>query len=239
MAKVDKTRRRIIFRTLQGATLVAVGGSFWAGFVHENAQAELVLRPPGAIPEEDFLATCIHCGLCVEACPFDTLKLGAYGEDVPVGTPYFIPRDIPCYLCEDIPCAAACPTGALDLLSLTDEEGELDVSKSRMGVAVIDYNNCIANRGLRCDACVRACPYIEKAIFVDSRRNPRTGKHAMLVPVVDADYCTGCGLCEKACITEKPAIFVLPRDVALGSTGLHYELPPPPNFREEAPSDEI
>ncbi len=238
MGDVNKTRRKMIFRTLQGVTLAAVGGTFWAGFVHENAQAELVLRPPGARPEPDFLATCIRCGLCVEACPYDTLRLGAYGEPVPVGTPYFKPREVPCYLCEDIPCAAACPTDALDLVGLTDEDGELDVSKSRMGVAVVDYNNCIANRGLRCDACVRACPYIDDAIYIDTRRNPRTGKHAMLVPVVDAGYCTGCGLCEYACVTEEPAILVLPRDVALGKAGEHYELPPP-KFTPEEPSDEI
>ncbi|HGY08724.1 MAG TPA: ferredoxin-type protein NapG, partial [Oceanithermus profundus] len=65
MPEVDETRRRMIFRTLQGVTLTAVGGAFWAGFVHENAQEELVLRPPGARPEEEFLATCIRCGLCV------------------------------------------------------------------------------------------------------------------------------------------------------------------------------
>jgi len=236
--EVDKTRRRMIFRTLQGVTLTAVGGAFWAGFVHENAQTELVLRPPGALPEDEFLATCIRCGLCVSDCPYDTLRLGAYGDDVPVGTPYFKPREVPCYLCEDIPCAAACPTGALDLLGLTDEEGELDVSRSRMGVAVVDYNNCIAARGLRCDACVRACPYIGDAIFVDTRRNPRTGKHAMLVPVVDADYCTGCGLCEHACVTEKASILVLPRDVALGKAGEHYDLPAP-NFSPEVPENEI
>jgi len=94
---------------------------------------------------------------------------------------------VPCYLCEDIPCAAACPTDALDLVGLTDEDGELDVSKSRM---------------------------------------------------VDADYCTGCGLCEYACVTEEPAILVLPRDVALGKAGEHYELPPP-KFMPEEPSDEI
>ena len=40
------------------------------------------------------------------------------------------------------------------------------------------------------------------------------GKHAFLKPVVNTDICTGCGLCEKACVTEKPAIFVLPREVA-------------------------
>ena len=43
-----------------------------------------------------------------------------------------------------------------------------------------------------------------------------------MVPVVDSDFCTGCGLCEKACVTKKAAIFVLPRDVAMGQVGDHY-----------------
>jgi len=34
--------------------------------------------------------------------------------------------------------------------------------------------------------------------------------------------CTGCGLCEKACVTEKASIFVLPREVALGHAGDYY-----------------
>ena len=29
-------------------------------------------------------------------------------------------------------------------------------------------------------------------------------------------------MCEKACVTQKAAIFVLPRDVALGKVGDHY-----------------
>ncbi len=34
--------------------------------------------------------------------------------------------------------------------------------------------------------------------------------------------CTGCGMCEQACVTEKAAIFVLPRKIALGKADDHY-----------------
>jgi ferredoxin-type protein NapG len=40
--------------------------------------------------------------------------------------------------------------------------------------------------------------------------------------VIDPEICTGCGLCERACATEKAAIFVLPREVAQGRPGDHY-----------------
>ena len=46
--------------------------------------------------------------------PFDTLKLAKPGDNLPLGTPYFVPRDIPCYMCVDIPCVPICPTKALD-----------------------------------------------------------------------------------------------------------------------------
>ena len=52
--------------------------------------------------------------------------------------------------------------------------------------------------------------------------NTVTNKHANIVPVVDSDYCTGCGKCEHACITEEAAIFVLPRDKSTGKVSEHY-----------------
>ncbi len=125
-------------------------------------------------------------------------------------------------MCEDVPCAFACPTKAFDIEFLKNEKGEVDINKARMGIVVVDYNSCIAHWGLQCDACVRACPLMHKAIYMDLKRNKRTGKHAMLVPVVDPEYCTGCGLCEHACPIDKPAIYVLPREVALGKIGKHY-----------------
>jgi len=97
-----------------------------------------------------------------------------------------------------------------------------DINKAQMGVAVIDQESCLAFWGIQCDACYRACPLIGEAITLNFNRNERTGKHAFLEPVVHKEVCTGCGLCEHACITEKPAIFVLPRELAMGKVGEHY-----------------
>jgi len=214
-------RRKFILNAARGVGIASIGGFVWSAYVDEVIASPLTLRPPGALVEKDFLKTCIKCGLCVEACPYDTLLLAKPGDHKPLGTPYFIPRDIPCYMCPDIPCVPVCPTGALDESSVTTD-GELDINISQMGVAVVDAHSCIAFWGIQCDACYRACPLLGDAIFIKYSQNKRTGKHAYRIPVINADLCTGCGLCEKACVTEEAAIAILPIQVALGKVGDYY-----------------
>jgi ferredoxin-type protein NapG len=215
-------RRRFFLTIARAAGLAILGGLTWSAYLNEVKAHELTLRPPAALDEDDFLATCIKCGMCVEACPYDTLKLAKPGDNKPLGTPYFTPRETPCYMCTDIPCVPVCPTEALDLKSVQNKNNQLDIKKIDMGVAVIDDNSCIAFWGIQCDACYRACPLLGEAISIEYTKNERTGKHAFLKPVVHPDICTGCGLCEKACVTDKAAIFVLPTKVALGKAGDYY-----------------
>jgi len=215
-------RRKFILTMARGVGLSAMGALVWSAYVGEVKAAPLILRPPGALSEDDFLKTCIKCGLCVEACPYDTLTLSKPGDNNPIGTPFYTPRDIPCYMCDDIPCVPVCPSGALDMPSLLNEKKELDINKSQMGLAVVHKESCIAFWGLQCDACYRACPLLDEAITLEYMKNERTGKHAFLLPIVHSDVCTGCGLCEQACVTEKPAIFVLPREHSTGKAGSHY-----------------
>jgi ferredoxin-type protein NapG len=124
-------------------------------------------------------------------------------------------------MCPDIPCVPVCPTGALSE-SLVTTKKKLDINKADMGLAVIDKQSCIAFWGIQCDACYRACPLLDVAITLEYQKNDRTGKHAFLLPIVQDIACTGCGLCEQACVTEEPAIFVLPNEIAKGKAGDHY-----------------
>jgi ferredoxin-type protein NapG len=235
MANSGNNRRKFMATTLQSVGLTALGGLLWSGYSDEVKASPLVLRPPGALKEEDFLKACIKCGLCAEACENrdsnrnkdgskrpGTLKMAKGGDHRMIGTPYFVAADVPCYMCDDIPCVPVCPSGALDEASVTNEAGELDINKSRMGLAVVHKESCIAFWGIQCDACYRACPLLDEAISLEYQKNERTGKHAFLLPVVHSDVCTGCGLCEKACVTEKPAIFILPIEHATGRAGSHY-----------------
>lgn len=199
-----------------GAGLMALGLGLYSNQV--KALPGTVFRPPGALPEPEFLSACIRCGLCVRDCPYDTLKLADLGKGVTTGTPYFEPRQVPCEMCTDLPCVKACPTGALD-------PALKEIDKARMGLAVlIDQESCLNFLGLRCDVCYRICPALDRAITLEHRHNPRSDRHAMLLPTVHSDACTGCGKCEKSCVLEIPAIKVLPIKQAKGAIGQHYRL---------------
>jgi ferredoxin-type protein NapG len=43
-------------------------------------------------------------------------------------------------------------------------------------------------------------------------------------PTVDAEHCTGCGMCEKSCPTERAAIRVLRPEFVQGRIGAHYRM---------------
>lgn len=211
------TRREFFTKALKGLCL-CTGGGFLVSLALK-AEDKYYLRPPGGEDEERFLSLCIRCGLCVKACPYDTLELASLLDSPKNGTPFFKPREIPCYLCEDLPCIRECPTKALDGKYLQIPKG---VEELKMGIAIVDSASCVAYWGIQCDACYRACPLIDRALKLETKRNERTAKHAFLLPVVDHEVCVGCGLCERACITENPAIRVLPRDFVLGKAGTHY-----------------
>lgn len=217
--KPSVSRRKFLMDSARSAAGVAAGGVALVALVEQSKSLPAnALRPPGALAEGAFQAACVRCGLCVRACPYDTLKLAEIGTGAAAGTPYFIARKIPCEMCEDIPCVKACPTGALEK-SLTD------IDKSKMGIAVlVSHETCLNFLGLRCDVCYRDCPLLDKAITLEERHNKRTGRHAIMEPTVHAEYCTGCGKCEKSCVLEEAAIKVLPVALATGKLGEHYRL---------------
>lgn len=147
------------------------------------------LRPPGAVPEAQFVDQCIRCGSCIAVCPADAI-LAIEEPGRAFGTPIIHPRIQACVLCNGLQCTQSCPSGALQPLRFHHE--------IKMGTAHVDPS-CKLAHGEACDVCVRECP-------VPSALSIRDGRIA-----VDAAICVGCGACEQHCPTKPTSIRVIPR----------------------------
>ncbi len=98
-------------------TILLTGGVMGAalsGFLPLAYAQKQRLRPPGALDEKDFLASCIKCGQCVQVCPVAAIKLADLVDGFGVGMPYIDARSQACdFSCDAVQCILACPTGSL------------------------------------------------------------------------------------------------------------------------------
>ncbi|MCL2636016.1 MAG: 4Fe-4S dicluster domain-containing protein [Betaproteobacteria bacterium] len=111
LEKAQKARRK--FLQSVGLT-VTFAGIPLLGFIPVADAGPPRLRPPGALNEQDLLASCIKCGQCVQVCPVQAIKLADIGDGFGIGVPYIDARAQACdFSCDAVQCILACPTGAL------------------------------------------------------------------------------------------------------------------------------
>jgi ferredoxin-type protein NapG len=147
------------------------------------------LRPPGALDEEEFLRACSRCGMCVQVCPAQAIKLDEKKEKAG-GAPYIVADAMPCIVCNTLECMTVCPSGALV---------PTPIARIDMGTAEWSEASCQRSNGENCTICIDECPVGEVAIKLEAGR----------VHVIE-DGCIGCGVCQYRCPTSPKSIIVKP-----------------------------
>jgi polyferredoxin len=176
-----------------------------------------LLRPPGALPEDDFLARCVRCGECMRACPTRALQPSAFEGGIEgLWTPRLVPRIgycvYPCTLCGQV-----CPSQAIRRLTF-EEKQNVSLGRARFNtsrcipwVGHARFRDGLAEwKDTNCGTCEEACPVPTKAIRFN-RFVGKVGDKTIHIdrPYVVEDLCTGCGFCENVCpVAGESAIVV-------------------------------
>ncbi len=183
--------------------LYSLAGGFSLGFLTVQTPftslqgKSLLVRPPGAIPETEFLRTCIRCGECMKSCLTNTLQpclweSGFSGLWTPKMDLRFAPCEQNCNVCGKV-----CPTQAIRSISLEEK------THAKVGTAILRKEMCLVwAQDKPCLICDEICPY-NAIVF-----RPVEGFRR---PVVIASKCNGCGFCEQRCpVRGESAIVVVP-----------------------------
>jgi len=198
------------FLSLAGGTAAGVAGAVGVtvlgkayGAKLDSKDAFLPVRPPGSVPEQEFLEMCIRCGECFKACPNNVLQpegfqQGFEGLWTPLVDANWAGCESSCNACGQV-----CPTGAIRALPLEEKR------HARMGLAIVNEATCLPFAEKEaCDLCVQECnaagyyaiEYSQVGVQVDENGQPIEGT-GFAAPVVLADRCVGCGLCQTRCFS--------------------------------------
>ena len=213
------------------AFLCAAGAGLLTTFVERLTPGRIVkpanlIRPPGAVPEDDFLRRCARCGQCMRICPTNTLQPLLFEKGLEgLWTPHLVPRRAGCDQACTL-CGSVCPTDALRELTLAEKK------HAKLGTAFIDKNRCLVwEQDRLCLICDEQCPY--NAIVFHWKDGFRR-------PVVIENKCNGCGFCEEQCpVSGASAIIVTSRGEIRLSEGSYIEAARQQqlNFSEEPGDD--
>ncbi|MBF0464196.1 MAG: 4Fe-4S binding protein [Nitrospirae bacterium] len=200
---LDVNRRRIVETALATTVLFPMMKSAVNARTLDTAS---VIRPPGSIPEGDFLRRCIKCGECMRVCPTNVLQPALFEAGLEgLWSPVLINKigycEHNCVLCGHV-----CPTGAI--MPLTVEKK----IKTKIGTAFYNRGRCLPwAMNIECIVCEEVCPTSPKAIwFQNTELTMRDGSTKILKrPFIDTKHCIGCGICQNKCpVHDSPAVYI-------------------------------
>jgi|TARA_Y100000310_G_scaffold278729_1_gene297408 ferredoxin len=214
IAAPDVTRRQWLFASVLGLVSYPLLKS--NGFASDENFSADMMRPPGSVAEEEFLAKCIKCDQCINVCPTNVLQPATLREGgiealwTPVLNFNIRQCQLKCTLCSEV-----CPTGAIRKITVAEKLGMGEFNEQgpiRMGTAFINRSRCLpwANQ-IPCVVCEEVCPTAPKAIQTyDEEEKDVFGKLVVLnKPHIVPDLCIGCGICQAECpVQDRPAVYV-------------------------------
>ncbi len=199
---VSLSRRKFVAAGLLGFLLPTVKG---VEVLAKNPDP-LLIRPPGALAESDFLRRCVRCAECIQVCLGNALQPSLFEAGLDgMFSPMVVARtgycEFNCTLCGQV-----CPTGAIRQLTMSEKH------LLKIGHAWFDKDTCLPYaKGIPCMVCEEHCPTPDKAIrFKDVVMQKDDGQFITIrQPYVVDELCIGCGICETKCpLQGRSAIYV-------------------------------
>ncbi|NQT19950.1 MAG: 4Fe-4S binding protein [Planctomycetes bacterium] len=218
LVPVDPERRDFIAGACVAGGLLAIGGPL------AMIGSDVRLRPPGALPEDEFLARCIRCGVCAQNCPGPAISIvGLAGGLAGYGTPEIVPERAGCApRCNT--CGRVCPTGAITHLPLKEKKAFVMGTARHCKQLCLPHReeeNCLLCYNVCHDAGYEAIELKERIVYLDDLFDSlEENRTVLMIPNVNKSKCVGCGLCVAACMRElvkkrgklpRPAILVDPK----------------------------
>jgi polyferredoxin len=215
---LDISRRRLLE---SGVVAMAFVPLWRSSYSVASTPHPAMIRPPGSLPERDFLARCIKCALCMRVCPTNVLQPAVLeGGLEALWTPILVNRlgycEHHCVLCGHV-----CPTGAIRPLTVAEKVGQARpmlqggataLEPIKLGTAFFDHGRCLPwAMQIPCIVCEEVCPTAPKAIWYKKVAvSNRKGESVWLKqPYVEPALCIGCGICENKCpVADMAAIRV-------------------------------
>jgi ferredoxin len=210
----EMSRRKLLF--------ASVAGLFTYPFIKghgvntdENFSGSLI-RPPGSVEESQFLAKCIKCDQCINACPTNVLQPATFEEGgvealwTPVMKFDIGHCQLKCTLCSEV-----CPTGAIRKVTVEEKLGKGDFETQgpiRLGTAFYDIGRCLPHAmEIPCVVCEEVCPVSPKAIQTKDVETKDVFGNVVVLnkPFIVPDLCIGCGICQTECpVKDERAVYV-------------------------------
>ncbi|MBP6830942.1 MAG: 4Fe-4S binding protein [Deltaproteobacteria bacterium] len=211
LAQDGMDRRKVLVAAATGAAVLPLAR---ASDTLDSNYYDRLIRPPGSVPEREFMERCIRCAECMKVCPNNALHPALLESGIEgLWTPILIPRigycEPTCVLCGQV-----CPTGAIQKITEEQKLGNpvRHVEPIKIGTAFYDQGRCLPwSMATPCIVCEEFCPTSPKSIWVEEVDVPDRNGHMVHVqrPHVDPQLCIGCGACEKVCpVQDRPAVYV-------------------------------